>query len=158
MRRLLFVLMLFLTFLMSACNEDKNLDDSKTAMIKKTNPKPALISTNSKKQWNLIESIKHDVASVDEIYDVAVVKGKKDTLVVYKVKHLRRFHMKKIEKNVLKKLEKKYPKEKFTVSSDYKIFLEAVKLKEKIEEDPKFSDKQAEKELQDIIKLTEELT
>ncbi|MFB6465362.1 sporulation protein [Cytobacillus sp. Hz8] len=153
----LFVSMFLLTFLMSACNEKENLEDSKTAMIKRTDPKPTLISNHSQKQKDLIKSIKHDVASVEEVYDVAVVKGKKDTLVVYKVKHLRRFFMKKIEKNVLTKLEKKYPKEDFTVSSDYKIFLEAVKLKEKMEEG-KISEKTAEKELKDIIKLTEELT
>lgn len=157
MTRKVIASLLLLAFLITGCNEEKDLEDSKTAMIKKTNPSPTLISTDSKKQRDLIESIKSEVASVKDIYDVAVVKGKKDTLIVYKVKHLRRFNMKKIEKNVLKQLEKKYPKESFTVSSDYKIFLEAIKLKEKME-DPKFSDKKAEKELKDIIKLTEELT
>ena len=44
--------------------------------------------------------------------------------------------MKKIEKEVNEMLEKKYPDEDFIVSSDYKIFLEAVQIEEKLK-DPK---------------------
>ena len=37
--------------------------------------------------------------------------------------------MKKIEKEVNEILEKKYPEENFVVSSDYKIFLEAYRIR-----------------------------
>ncbi|HYK73361.1 MAG TPA: hypothetical protein VEV44_09605 [Pseudoneobacillus sp.] len=88
---------------------------------------------------------------------MAVIKGKKDTLVVYKVKHLHRFRMKQIEKKINKHLENKYPDEDFTVSSDYKIFMEALELKEKVKK-PDYPKDKAERELQKIIKLKEELT
>jgi len=54
-------------------------------------------------------------------------------------------------------LNKKYPDEKFTISSDYKIFLEAVELKEKLK-NPHYSRDQAEKQLKKIIKLKNEMT
>ena len=71
------------------------------------------------------KNIKKDVEHLDYIYDVAVIKGENEDLVVYKVKHFQRFQMKKIEKEVNEILEKRYPEENFIVSSDYKIFLEA---------------------------------
>jgi hypothetical protein len=87
---------------------------------------------------------------------VAVVKGKEATLVVYKVKHMQRFRMKQIEKDLTKKLEEKYPKEQFTVSSDYKIFLEAVRLVER-KDNGNLSGKQAEKRLNEIVKMTSDM-
>jgi hypothetical protein len=64
--------------------------------------------------------------------------------------------MKKIEKNLNKNLEKKYPKENFTVSSDYKIFLEAVRLVER-KNNGTLSDKQAEKRFNEIVKMTSDM-
>jgi Sporulation lipoprotein YhcN/YlaJ (Spore_YhcN_YlaJ) len=150
-RLILFVGLLLLT----ACGPNQKVKDSQLALIKTTNPTPVV--TDQNKIPNHVEEIKKDVSSFPEIYDVAVVKGQKNTLVAYKVKHLQRFRMKKIEKNVNKMLEKKYPKENFTVSSDYKIFLEAVRLDERMKE-RKFSKKQAEKQLRRIIKMTKDMT
>ncbi len=65
--------------------------------------------------------------------------------------------MKKIEKEVTEMLEKKYPDENFVVSSDYKIFLEAFRLGEKMKE-PNFSNEEAQKRLDEIIELKKELT
>ncbi|CRK83443.1 Sporulation lipoprotein YhcN/YlaJ (Spore_YhcN_YlaJ) [Neobacillus massiliamazoniensis] len=126
------------------------------ALLKTTNPSP--VTTDKNQKSRNVERIKKDVSSFPEIYDVAVVEGKKNTLVAYKVKHLKRMKMKKIEGNINKLLEKKYPNENFTVSSDYKIFLEAVKLNEQIKSDKKFSKQKAEKQLQKIIEMTKEMT
>ena len=41
--------------------------------------------------------------------------------------------MKKIEKKMDRYLEDKYPEEDFILSSDYKIFLETIRLKEETE-------------------------
>ncbi|MBY0120998.1 YhcN/YlaJ family sporulation lipoprotein [Bacillus sp. S/N-304-OC-R1] len=131
--------------------------DSDLALIKTTNPSPALLGKNTKENLELVDSIKKDISSMKELYDVAVVKGNNDTLVAYKVKHLHRFKMKKIEKRLNEMLEKKYPDENFTISSDYKIFLEAVKLNEKMK-DPKYPDKKANEKLKEIIKLKNEMT
>jgi hypothetical protein len=147
-------LMLFLSiFLMSSCSQGQNEKDSQLALMKTTNPNPTV---TEKKGQDKAEKIEKDVESFDEIYDVAVVKGKRDTLVVYKVKHMQRFNMKKIEKDLNKTLEKKYPKENFTVSSDYKIFLEAVRLVER-KNNGTLSTKQAEKRFNEIVKMTSDM-
>jgi hypothetical protein len=150
-RLLIFTCLIGLT----ACNQNQKGKDSQLALIKTTNPNP--IVTDKAKSLTHVKEIERDVSSFPEIYDVAVVKGQKDTLVAYKVKHLKRFRMKEIEKRLNKRLEKKFPKENFTVSSDYKIFLEAVRLNERMES-PKFSSKAAEKQLKKIIKMTKEMT
>ncbi len=139
-------------FFLAACNHNQPAKDSQLALMKTTNPKPVV--TDKSKNRNRIEEIKKEVSSFPQIYDVAVVKGKKDILVAYKVKHLHRFSMKKIEKNLTKMLEEKYPKEKFTVSSDYKIFLETIRLDERMKS-PKFSHREAEKRFKEIVKMTE---
>ncbi|WP_262421960.1 hypothetical protein [Bacillus aquiflavi] len=91
------------------------------------------------------------------MYDVAIVKGDSQILVAYKVKHLYRFQMKKLEKSVKNQFKKQFPKEKFTVSSDYKVFLEAVKMNEKMK-DADYDEKKASKRLKTLIKMTKELT
>ncbi|MFJ7729331.1 YhcN/YlaJ family sporulation lipoprotein [Neobacillus sp. NPDC097160] len=141
-------------FLLAACSHNQPQKESKLALLKTTNPNPVM--TDKTKSSNRVDEIKKDVSALPELYDVAVVKGKKDTLVVYKVKHLHRFKMKKIEKNVNKMLEEKYPKENFTVSSDYKIFLETIRLDERMNS-AKFSQQEAEKRFKKIVKMTEDL-
>jgi hypothetical protein len=143
----------FMVFFLASCGAD-NGNESNNALLNATNPKPLNIAAKGKDN---AETIKKDVSSMSQIYDVAVIEGKKDTLVAYKVKHMHRFRMKAIEKELNKRLEKKYPKENFTVSSDYKVFLEAVRLKERIDKKGLPKDK-AEKELQKIIKLQTEMT
>jgi hypothetical protein len=140
--------------LLVSCNQGQTEKDSQLALMKTTNPNPTVTGKNNGQ--DKVESIEREVESIDEIYDVAVVKGKKATLVVYKVKHMQRFRMKQIEKDLNKKLEKKYPKEQFTVSSDYKIFLEAVRLVER-KDNGSLSDKQAEKRLNEIVKMTSDM-
>ena len=152
-----FYFLLCLVAIMVGCNS--NLDEEKEAqlsMISKTNPTPINLSSQPNQSNTTSKKIKEEVESIDSIYDVAVIKGKDKILVAYKVKHLRRFHMKTIEKEVNDKLEKKFPDEDFTVSSDYKIFLEAVRLGEKLK-DPSYPDKKAKKELDRIIGLSKEL-
>lgn len=146
------MLIIFLT----ACNND-GTKDTGMSLLQTTNPSPAVIERNTKENLDLVSSIEKDVEKFEELYDVAVVKGKEDILVAYKVKHLQRFHMKAIEKKINKMLEEKYSKENFIISSDYKIFLEAYELHENMK-NPNFSEKRAEKKLQEIIKMKKELT
>lgn len=150
----MFLLVLSAFHLIAGCSQKGN-GDSKSALIKTTNPTPIHISNQGTPDH--VQAIKKDVSSFPEIYDVAVLKGKKDTIVAYKVKHLHRFRMKAIEKKINQKLEKRYPDESFTVSSDYKIFLETVKLQEKMK-NRNYSDKKAEKQMKQIIKMSEETT
>ena len=97
------------------------------------------------------------VQDVPEIYDVMVLRGTDDTLITYKVKHLQRFRMKKIEKELKEKLRTAFPDEAFIVSSDFKIFLEGNRLRQKINERT-FSRKDAEQRLKEIIELSKEKT
>jgi hypothetical protein len=154
-RLALFMLLIIMMITISGCNQSEEDQESRVSLIKTTNPKP--IKIPNKQNENIAAQVKQDVKKYDEIFDVAVVQGKKDTLVVYKVKHFQRFRMKQIESNVTKELEIKYPNEKFTVSSDYKIFMEALKIKEHMK-DPKYSTTKAEKDLEKIIKLKNEQT
>ncbi|MDF2789320.1 MAG: sporulation protein, partial [Neobacillus sp.] len=135
--------------LLVSCSQGQTEKESQLALMKATNPNPT-VTENNNDQGN-VERIEREVENIDEIYDVAVVKGKEATLIVYKVKHMQRFRMKQIEKDLNKKLEEKYPNEQFTVSSDYKIFLEAVRLVER-KDNGNLSDKQAEKRLNEIVK------
>ncbi|MDQ1004091.1 hypothetical protein QFZ28_004491 [Neobacillus niacini] len=148
------VILIVCVTLLVSCSQEQTEQKSQLALMKTTNPNPTVTEKNNGQ--DKAESIEREVESIDEIYDVAVVKGKKATLVVYKVKHMQRFRMKQIEKDLNKKLEEKYPKEKFTVSSDYKIFLEAVRLVER-KDNGSLTDKQAEKRLNEIVKMTSDM-
>lgn len=153
-----FYLLSGLLAIMVGCNVNNSQEkDTKLALIKQTNPNPITLVSNKKEKEASVSDIEADVEAIDEIYDVAVIRGKKETLIVYKVKHLHRFHMEKIEKELNSMLEKNYPKEDFIVSSDFKIFLEAIKLSNKMK-DPKYSEKKANEELERIIELKKELT
>ncbi|WP_421384225.1 sporulation protein [Bacillus salacetis] len=149
--------LLMITLFLPGCavNEEEG-SDSRSALIKVTDPPPVELVENPETD-SIGHAVKKEIAKLPELYDVAVIEGKKEILVSYKVKHSHRFKMKDIEKKMNKKLEKKFPNENFIVSSDYKIFLETVRLKEQIEK-KHISNKKAEKRFQEIIKLKEELT
>lgn len=141
--------------LLVGCNNENDNEKSRMALIKTTQPTPMKLS--NKNNETLPAKVKKEVANIKEIYDVAVIEGNKTILVAYKVKHLYRFRMKSIEKKLTDRLEKEYPDEKFVVSSDYKIFLEAVRLREALKTG-KISKKDAKKRFETIVKLKEELT
>lgn len=151
-------MLLCIVAIMVGCNVNNTEEkDERLSLIAKTDPDPVTLVSHQKEK-NPVADLKKDIEEAfDEIYDVAVIRGEKHTLIVYKVKHMQRFFMKRIEKKLNALLENHYPDEDFIVSSDYKIFLEAIKLGKKME-DPNFSNKEANKELERIIKLKKELT
>ena len=150
------ICMMLLTVALSSCNTDAT-QNSGMSLFQKSDPDPISLDEKTKAKNKLVSSIKKDVAKFEELYDVAVIKGEEEILVAYKVKHMQRFKMVKIEQKMNKMLEEKYPKENFIVSSDYKIFLEAVELNDKMK-NPDFTKKDAQKKLEEIIKLKKELT
>ena len=142
---------------LGGCSEKKT-GEARTALFKTTNPHPAVINETAS-EFAFAEKVQKTVLASPEIYDSAIVTDKEKVLVAYKVKHLKRFKMKKIEKELKKKLEKEYPDREFTVSSDYKIFLEAVNLNEKLKnKDKDFTTKKAKKDFEDILTLEKEMT
>ncbi|KAB7667575.1 sporulation protein [Bacillus sp. B1-b2] len=147
---------LSICFLLTGCNDEYN--DSRWSLFKKVDPEPMSINKeNSIDEKAMVEDIKKETASVSSIFDVAVIRGKKETLIAYKVKHMARFKMKSIEEELKEKLKSKYPDETFIVSSDFKIFLETMRLWD-LMQDPAFSEKKANKRLEDIVHLNNELT
>jgi hypothetical protein len=150
------LLVLLIGSFLSGCNQggDKTSEESRKSMIQSVNPEATAVE---KSEHDVAEKVKKDVQSIPAIYDVAVIKGEEDILVAYKVKHMQRYNMKKIEKEINKKLEKNYPKENFIVSSDFKIFIEAIELKDRMK-DKDYSSKDAEERLKKIIKFKKERT
>lgn len=147
----------FLILIFSGCKQSDDTKESQLSLIKTTDPSPTVVNTNSDKKMDTLEKVRETVLSSPAIYDVAIVKKKKEILIAYKVKQLKRFQMKKIEKELKSQLKKKYPDNKFTISSDYKIFLEVVRLNEKIGNDT-YDEKEAKKHFDEIVNLTKELT
>jgi hypothetical protein len=150
-------LLMIISLIMVGCNLGNTTTESRKSMIQSVNPEPAAIEDKSSKNQEIAEKVKKEVQSLPDIYDVAVIKGKEEIIVAYKVKHMQRFHMKRIEKEINQRLEEKFPKENFITSSDYKIFIEVIELKEKMK-DPDYSREKAEKKLQKILNFKEELT
>lgn len=150
------LILAILAALLTGC-ADYNGEETKVALIKTVEPKPTVFGENESKDLKTIKHVREEVLAIHPVYDVAIVKGKKDIVVAYKVKHMHRFKMKQIEKEINSMLEKKFPKEDFIISSDYKIFLEVIELIND-EKDPKHSDKKADKKIKEIIELKKELT
>ena len=149
-------MMIFLLVAGCANKEGGNVDD--TALIKRTDPEPMdIIEGLDEDGKEIITDVKKTVAKHEALYDVVVVKNAKTILVAYKVKHLQRFHMKRIEKEVNKQLNEKYKDYDFVVSSDYKIFLELVRLNEMLKAKD-VPEKKAIKKYNEIISLHKELT
>lgn len=151
------ILALFMVFIiMGGCSKHES-KDAQMSLVKTIHPTPLKISNTADREEDMLNAIEHDVESMQELYDAAVLKGEKEILVAYKVKHLQRFHMKKIEKKLNKILEEKYPDENFIVSSDFKIFLEAVELHDLLLK-YEVSEEEAQEKFDKIIKLKKEMT
>lgn len=152
-----FIITILLVTVTIGCRQNDDNNESQLSLIKTTNPSPIVVEKRAIDQQSEALQIKKIVRSSPEIYDVAVVKSDNRVLVAYKVKHLQRFRMKKIEKQLKEQLKQYFPKGKFIVSSDYKIFLEAIRLNEKIENND-YKEKQVRKQFNYIVKLTKEQT
>lgn len=152
------MLLLVALCMLTACSSQGDGKTENLALIKRTNPKPMDIinGMDEEDEKGLISKVKETVANEDTIYDVIVVKNEKKIIVAYKVKHLQRFHMKKIEKNVTQHLEERFPKYDFIVSSDYKIFLESLRLNEFLKKE-NVPEKKARKKFKEIEELQKEL-
>ncbi|QQZ08178.1 YhcN/YlaJ family sporulation lipoprotein [Heyndrickxia vini] len=147
--------LLIIVLLMIGCSHEQDSKESRLSLMKTTQPAPVKIREQQNR--SISKQVKNEVLQNEAIYDAAVIEGDKKVLVAYKVKHFYRFKMKKIEKNLQKQLNHQFPNKKFIVSSDYKIFLESVRLKEAIT-DQTISQKEAKKRFNEIIKLTDEIT
>ncbi|WP_199880748.1 YhcN/YlaJ family sporulation lipoprotein [Bacillus massiliglaciei] len=158
------IVMMIVSLIVAGCASKDDGKSENMAFIKKVDPKPMDIiygmdgdDYRENPHEGLITDIKRTVNQDKNLYDAIVVKKDKEVLVAYKVKHMERFRMKQIEKNLTKKLEKNYPDLNFKVSSDYKIFLEAMRLNRMLKEKD-VSDKKARKKFDEIIELKDAMT
>jgi hypothetical protein len=142
---------------LAGCAAKEDGSAERLALVKQTNPKSMDVLDVSDGTGDLEEKVENQVEQYDQIYDVVVIRKQDQVLVAYKVKHLQRFRMKKIEKQVTDQLEKQFKDVDFIVSSDYKIFLESVRLNKNLREND-VSEKQAKKKFDEIVSLKEELT
>ncbi|SFA58399.1 Sporulation lipoprotein YhcN/YlaJ (Spore_YhcN_YlaJ) [Anoxybacillus pushchinoensis] len=91
-----------------------------------------------------------------DVKDAVAVEANGRLLVAYQVKHMQRFRMKAIEKNIERTLNDTFDKQ-VIASHDLKIFWKTKALKEKMET-KRMSEKEIEKEMTVIQKLSEEQT
>lgn len=91
-----------------------------------------------------------------DVKDAVAVEANGRLLVAYQVKHMHRFRMKQIEKDIERMLNDTFDKQ-VIASRDLKIFWETKALKEKMET-KNMSEKEIEKEVTIIQKLSEEQT
>jgi hypothetical protein len=140
--------------ILAGCNDSKQ---DGMALVGRTNPPAMDVRSVRYSDQAIPEQVKKEVAGIDGIYDVVVVQNGKKILAAYKVNHLKRFKMKKIEKNVTNRLSKKFKGYEFIVSSDYKIFLEAVRLNKMLKKEDVPTEK-AKKKFEDIVSLQKEMT
>ncbi|MCQ6274966.1 YhcN/YlaJ family sporulation lipoprotein [Bacillus sp. V3B] len=157
--------MILLMIFMTACANKEDGTDEKLSLMKKVDPEPMDVIygqdgddyRKDNPDDGLITEVENKVEKNEHLYDAIVVKSGKDILVAYKVKHLQRFKMKQIEKELKQQLKEGFPEYHFIVSSDYKIFLESMRLN-KMLKDHDVSDKKSKEKFKSIIKLKEELT
>ncbi|MDQ0217465.1 sporulation protein [Peribacillus cavernae] len=144
-------------FITTGCTDNSDAEKENMALIQTTNPPAMDVRSLTYQNDGLPEKVKKEVIGIDGIYDVAIVQNGKEILVAYKVNHMHRFQMKKIEKNVNDQLNRTFKGYNFTVSSDYKIFLETVRLNEMLRKKD-VPEKKAKKRFEKIVKLQKELT
>ncbi|MDF2557446.1 MAG: sporulation protein [Bacillales bacterium] len=149
-----FILCLFILTTLTSCKPDSDSEEAKASLFKSVNPKPVYISGKNKAP---LEKIKSKVRGIHEIHDVSVIQNGKQILVAYKVKHFDRFRMESIEKKLVTILNDEFPKYEFLVSSDMKIFLEAIELTVHVQKE-NYPKKKAEKWFGNIVRLEKEQT
>ena len=147
-------LLISILVFLAACTPDSDSNEAKASLFKSVNPKPVYLSGKDKAP---LEKIKTEVSNFEEIFDVSVIQKGDQILVAYKVKHMNRFRMESIEQKITKKLNRDFPKHQFLVSSDMKIFLEAIELTVHVQKE-NYSKKKAEKWFGNIVRLQKEQT
>ncbi|WP_044748647.1 YhcN/YlaJ family sporulation lipoprotein [Bacillus alveayuensis] len=155
MLKKLFPVLLVFSILFGCAKEKENQQQSlQNFNITKT-------STKETADANLNQSVAKQavqrISKKREIKDVVAVNTKKKLLLAYQVKHLQRFRMKQIEKNIQKELEKIFPHHDVVISSDLKLFWKTEELRRKLNKDG-IDEKEVNKQIKKLEKLSNELT
>ncbi|WP_246938558.1 YhcN/YlaJ family sporulation lipoprotein [Bacillus pinisoli] len=98
---------------------------------------------------------KNETLRYEEINEVIAVHHDKELIVGFNVEKLEEFNVMEVEEKVRKNLKKKFPEHKITVSHDLKILLELNNL---VTEKGDLSEKEIEKKINEIKRLSKEKT
>ncbi len=147
------IVSVIILFLLTSCSPDSDSKNAKASLFKAVNPEPVFIGGEKAP----LTDIKKEVESFEELFDVAIIQNEQQILVAYKVKHMQRFRMKDIERDLKKDLQGKFPGNEFLVSSDMKIFLEAVELETHVHHQD-YPKSKAKKWFRNIVDLEKETT
>ena len=128
-------------------NQESNLPITKTSTTQ----------TNSDINQDISQDAIQLVLAMPEVTNANAINTDEELLLVFDIKHIKQFYLKKIEQKVKKKLQERFPKYTITVSSDLKISLETKKLKEKLKKND-FDKKKLKKEIDKIKELSKEQT
>ena len=151
MKKLIIFILLFTLVGCEKMTEENGL----YVFVEEQNVAPISIVSNA--DVPRLEELKQQLQDLEELQDVVIIDGEKELLITYKVKQLSRLKMKHIEKEV-KKVAKEFLNEEkdVVVSSDYKIFLEAIRLHN--ESLNQVDEKKQLEKFEWIIKLQKEMT
>ncbi|MGX1900584.1 peptidoglycan-synthase activator LpoB [Thermolongibacillus altinsuensis] len=149
---LIFFLFIFVLF---GCSKENEVQ--KQSLQKLNLTQTSTKETAHRDDQNVAEKAVQIVKQKREVNDVLAVNSEKKMIVAYKVKHLERFRMKKIEKAIRKELEKNFPNYEIIVSSDLKLFWKTEELKQKLEK-KRLDQKKLDKEIDMLKKLSKEQT
>ncbi|WP_066323315.1 YhcN/YlaJ family sporulation lipoprotein [Anoxybacteroides amylolyticum] len=112
--------------------------------------------TNETRQF-VAEQAVAQIKQRDDIRDAVAVSTDKKLLLAYQVKQMARFRMKQMAKDIQQQLERLFPDHEVTTSSDLKLFWKTDELRGKIEKD-RLSERQINREIDELKRLTEERT
>ena len=140
MRKYVFIFFISM-YVLSGCTRTQEFAHTKATIAKQS----------------MIAELEEEVEKLDDFYDTAMIETDDQVLIAYKIKNLKRFQMKKIEKDFNTRLEEVFPEKKIEISNDYKIFLETNRLIDEMKND-QLSNKEVEKKLKKIIQLKKEMT
>jgi len=136
-------------FVLVGCTPDSDSWEAKQSLFRSVDMEPVSLGEEDSAP---LKEIQQEIDQFDSLYDAALVQNGKQILVAYKVKHLQRFRMGKIEQELSEKLRSEYPDFEFLVSSDMKIFLEVVELGVHVNQEG-YPEKQAQEWFQKIVDL-----
>lgn len=132
--------------LLVACQNNQSLDQSSREQVNIRH-----IQTKKTDDHQINQSVKQEF---DQINELTTVIYNDELLMAIDVNQLAQFNEQKIEKEIESFIKINEPHLKPTVSSDYKIFLEINRLKQKIITE-KLNSNDINKQFQSIKKLTE---
>jgi hypothetical protein len=155
MLKKLFSVLLIFSILFGCAKEKENKQQSlQNFNITKTNTKE---TADAGLNQSVAKQAVQRISKKHEINDVVAVNTKKKLLLAYKVKHMQRFRMKQIEKEVKEDLEKSLPDYDIIISSDMKLFWKTEELRRKLSKDG-MNEKEVNKQIDKLEKLSNEHT